>query len=163
MASTQNSIHTEVSAVIDAPPAQVYALFADYRNAHPQILPKPEFGELIVEKGGKGAGTVYRTSVTVMGMRTDYTMEVTEPEPGRVLMESDKKLGVVTSFIIEPIEGGQKSHVTLATDWTPSSGIKGWIEKVSTPGVMRKLYTTELQNVQEYFQKQKQAGGGGFA
>jgi hypothetical protein len=58
------TVHTEVSAVIDAPPAEVYAIFADYRNAHPQVLPKPYFGDLVVEKGGNGAGTVYRTSVT---------------------------------------------------------------------------------------------------
>src|SRR5215204_5438687 len=146
MATAQNIVHTEVSAVIDAPPAQVYAVFADYRNAHQQVLPRPEFGEVIIEKGGQGAGTVYRTSVTVMGMRTDYYMEVTEPEPGRLLVETDKKLGVVTSFIIEPLAGGQKSRVTLATDWTPKAGIMGWIEKLSSPGVMRKLYSTELQN-----------------
>jgi hypothetical protein len=156
------TVHTEVTAVIDAPPAEVYAVFADYRHAHPQVLPKPYFGDLIVEKGGKGAGTVYRTSVTVMGQTTEYYMEVTEPEPGRRMVETDKKLGVVTSFIIEPLEGGKKSSVTLATDWTPRPGIMGWIEKLSTPGFMKKLYTDELNNVQEYVKKNQARGGGGF-
>lgn len=156
------TVHTEVSAVIDAPPARVYAIFADYRKAHPQILPKPYFGDLKVEKGGKGAGTIYRTSITVMGMTTHYYMVVTEPEPGRKMVETDEQLGVVTSFIIDPVEGGQKSHVTLATDWTPKPGIMGWIEKLSTPGVMHKIYDAELKNVQEYVTKAKQGGGGGF-
>ena len=156
------TVHTEVSAVIDAPPAEVYAIFADYRNAHPQILPKPYFGELIVEKGGKGAGTVYRTSVTVMGTTINYYMTVSEPEPGRRLVEVDEKLGVTTSFIIDPRDGGKKSHVTLATDWTPRTGIMGWLEKLTTPGLMRKMYESELKNVQEYVAKNKNRGGGGF-
>ena len=46
MSAEQNTVHTEVSAVIDAPPAEVYAVFADYRGSHPQVLPKPYFGEL---------------------------------------------------------------------------------------------------------------------
>lgn len=163
MSAEQNPVHTEVSAVIDASPAAVYAVFADYRGSHPQVLPKPYFGDVIVEKGGIGAGTVYRTSVTVMGQTTNYHMEVTEPEPGRRMVETDQKLGVVTTFIVEPLEGGKKSRVTLATDWTPRPGLIGWIEKLTTPGFMRKLYTTELNNVQEYLNKQRVRGGGGFS
>lgn len=157
------TVHTEVSADIDAPPAAVYAVFADYHHAHPQVLPKPYFGEVVVEQGGTGAGTKFRTGLTVMGRTLEYHMEVTEPKPGRVLVETDKNLGVVTSFIIEPLDNGERSHVTIATDWTPSAGIMGWIERLSTPSLMRKLYTAELQNVQEYLQKNKTQAGGGFA
>lgn len=157
------TVHTEVSAVIDASPAEVYAVFADYRGSHPQVLPKPYFGDLIVEKGGKGAGTVYRTSITVMGQTTEYYMDVTEPEPGRKMVETDRKLGVVTSFIVDPVEGGMKSRVTLATDWTPRPGLVGWLERLSTPAFMRRLYTTELENVQEYLKNKPKQGGGGFA
>lgn len=73
------TVHTEVSGVIDAPPATVYAVLADYRSSHPQILPKPYFTNLIVEQGGQGAGTVFRTQVVVMGVKTDYHMVVSEP------------------------------------------------------------------------------------
>jgi hypothetical protein len=149
------TVHTKVSAVIDASPAKVYGVFADYRKLHPQILPKPYFGDVIVEKGGKGAGTIYRTSIKVMGRTTEYHMEVTEPEPGRRLVETDKKLGVITSFIIEPLEGGKRSRVTLATDWTPSAGIMGLIEKLTTPFFMRRLYNIELDNVQAYLATKK--------
>jgi hypothetical protein len=155
-------VHTEVSATIDAPPAEVYAVFADYRGSHAQVLPKPTFGDLIVEKGGTGAGTVFRTSLTVMGKTINYHMEVTEPEPGRILVETDKALGVQTTFTIDPLEGGKKSRVTIATDWTPSSGIMGWLEKLTTPAFMRNLYEAELQNVQEYLKKKQARGGGGF-
>jgi hypothetical protein len=159
---TMEKVRTEVSATIDAPPAEVYAVFADYRGSHPQVLPKPYFGDLVVEKGGTGAGTVFRTSLTVMGKTIDYYMQVTEPEPGRVLMEKDEKLGVETSFIIDPLDAGKRSRVTIATDWTPSKGIMGWLEKMTTPRLMRQLYETELNNVQEYLKKRKAGGGGGF-
>jgi hypothetical protein len=156
------TVRTEASATIDAPPAEVYAVFADYRGSHPQVLPKPYFGDLVVEQGGKGAGTVFRTSLTVMGKTIGYHMQVTEPEPGRVLMESDENLGVATSFIIEPLEEGKRSRVTIATDWRPSKGFMGWLEKLTTPSFMRKLYESELNNVQEYLKQQKARGGGGF-
>jgi len=156
-----DTVHTEVSAIIDAPPAAVYAVFADYHHAHPQVLPKPYFGDLVVEQGGTGAGTKFRTGLTVMGRTLEYNMEVTEPKPGRVLVETDKNLGVVTSFIIDPLDD-ERCEVTIATDWTPSAGIMGWIEKLSTPSLMRKLYTIELQNVKEYLQKRKAQNGSGF-
>ena len=156
------TVHTELSAVIDAPPTEVYGIFADYRKSHPKILPKPYFGDLKVEKGGKGAGTVFHTTITVMGMTTNYHMVVTEPEPGRVLTETDTKLGTTTSFIVDPLESGKKSRVTITTGWTPKSGIMGWIEKLSVPGVMRKIYGAELKLVQEYVQNKRKGGGGGF-
>ena len=156
------TVNTEVSAILDATPAEVYAIFADYREAHPQILPQPHFGPLIVERGGKGEGTTFRTSVTVMGVTTQYHMDVTEPEPGRVLMEKDRVLDLFTTFTVEPEEGGKRSRVTISTAWSPKPGVMGWVEKLTNPGVMRKLYTTELQNVQEYVKRQRARGGGGF-
>lgn len=156
------TVRTDYAAVIDAPPAEVYAIFADYRNSHPKILPKPYFGDVTVEQGGQGAGTVFRTSIKVMGTTIDYHMMVTEPQPGRVLVETDAKQGTTTTFTIEPVEGGKKSRVTISTDWTPSSGVMGWLEKLATPGLMRKIYEAELKLVQEYVQKNKNRGGGGF-
>jgi hypothetical protein len=156
-----DTVRVESSAVIDASPAEVYAIFADYRNAHPQILPKPYFGDLKVEQGGVGAGTVFRTRITVMGVNTDYHMAVTEPEPGRVLVEKDLEMDVTTSFTVDPAEGGKKSRVTIATDWKPRSGIMGWVEKLSTPAVMRKIYAVELQMVQEYVKNKQRSSGGG--
>ena len=35
--------HAEASAIIPAPPDQVYAVFAHYRRSHPQILPRLYF------------------------------------------------------------------------------------------------------------------------
>jgi hypothetical protein len=48
------------SADVRAPAEKVYAILADYRHGHPQIVPRPPFGLLEVEQGGYGAGTVIR-------------------------------------------------------------------------------------------------------
>ena len=56
------------TARMKAAPERVYRIIADYRNGHPQILPK-QFSNLCVDAGGYGAGTVIRFSMTVMGSR----------------------------------------------------------------------------------------------
>ena len=47
------------------------------------------------------------------------------------------------------------TEVTAVIDARP-------IEKLSTPGFMKKLYTDELNNVQTYVKKNQAHGGGGF-
>src|SRR5262249_29606097 len=95
-------IHVESTSVVDARPQDVYAVFVDYYFAHPAILPKPEFGELIIEKGGHGAGTIFRADVTTGGKTLHMHVLVSEPEPGRVLLETDIETGQTTHFICDP-------------------------------------------------------------
>ena len=143
----------EATQVVDAPPAKVYGILADYRTHHPRILPKPAFESLVVEKGGVGAGTVVRVGMKVMGKRQTIVMEVSEPQPGRVLQERDVATGALTTFTVEPLDGGARSRVTLATEWPPRPGLAGWMERVGTPPVARRLYRQELQLLSEYARK----------
>ena len=76
------------SAVIPARRERVYSLISNYRDGHPRILPK-QFSNLIVEQGGTGAGTVIRFQMSVFGMKRTFRAVITEPEPGRVLVETD--------------------------------------------------------------------------
>lgn len=131
----------EVSRVIDAPPAVIYAIIADYRNGHPRILPKPEFAELVVEQGGTGAGTVIRVTMQVMGRKQSMHLRVSEPEPGRVIQEEDAN--VVTTFTVAPLGGGSRSQVTIASTWR-RPGFAGWVERRVNPLVARGLYRREL-------------------
>src|ERR1051325_550535 len=71
---------------IAAPPARLYGLLADYHTGHPSILPK-QFSNLRVEVGGVGAGTVIRFDMTVFGRKQVFRGMVSEPEPGRILVE----------------------------------------------------------------------------
>ena len=85
MTNTQISVSQQISA----PAKRIYQIIADYHQGHPEILPKPYFESMIVEKGGFGTGTRVRFQMRVMSRPQEFRAEVTEPEPGRVLVETD--------------------------------------------------------------------------
>ena len=74
---------------VGAPAEQVYRLIADFDRHHPRFLPSA-FSEFRVEEGGVGAGTVHSFRMTAGGRARSFRMRVAEPEPGRVLTESDE-------------------------------------------------------------------------
>ncbi len=152
--------HGEAAAVIAARPQDVYAVFVDYHHAHPQILPKPYFTKLEVERGGKGAGTVIR--VYMRGLRGERVLhlEASEPEPGRVLVEQDLHSDLATTFTVMPLDNGRRSHVTIATDWTPRPGIAGNIEQAITERLMHFVYKKELQRLAAYMQQHNDGSTG---
>jgi hypothetical protein len=53
------------SAEVKAPAEKVHAIIADYRNGHPQIVPRPPFGRIEVEQGGFGGGTIIHFQMRV--------------------------------------------------------------------------------------------------
>jgi hypothetical protein len=155
-----STIHAEATAVIDAAPERVYAVLADYRNHHPNILPQPYFTGLRVEAGGVGAGTVAVADMDVYGTKRTFRLTVTEPQPGRVLAESDDAAGLVTTFTVEPLEGGAKSRVTIASAARPSPGLGGWIERLVNPAITSRIYRAELQQLNRYLAQITQAERG---
>lgn len=131
------------SIEIGAPAATVYALLADYKVGHPSILPRRYFSAVEVTKGGQGAGTEFTVELTAFGSKVTYHMQVSEPDPGHILREEDAAAGVVTTFTVDPLDDA-RSRLTIATTVRASPGIKGWLEKLTTPGVMRRIYREEL-------------------
>lgn len=146
-------IHITQAAVIDAPPKDVYAVLVDYRVAHPAILPKPYFKELTLEAGGHGAGTVFRLEMEVFGTKANYHMVVSEPAPGRLLVESDIETGAVSSFTVEPLDDGQRTLVTIASEFVKSPGLHGVLEQLVNPPITRRIYREELQLLAAYLQE----------
>lgn len=142
------------SALIQAPPARVYAIFADYHDAHPAILPKPPFVSLAVEQGGVGAGTVIQIKMRLFGQLQTFRSFVTEPEPGRVLVESNDT-GYVTSFIVEP--RGPHSYVTIRTQINQPTGWRSRFEAWLVARLLRPVYVRELANVAALATKQTNA------
>ena len=132
------------SALIPAPPAKVYALIADYRNGHPRILPKPYFLTLTVEQGGMGAGTVITFQMKLMGRVQTFHAVIAEPEPGRILTETDIDTGAITTFTVEPNAGGQQASVTITTDTHVPGGLAGLIQGWLTTRLLRPIYVKEL-------------------
>jgi hypothetical protein len=145
-----NQIRVEQSAVIAAAPSQVYAVIRDYEVGHVAILPKPYFQEMIIEEGGQGAGTKTRIKMKVMGQEIKFRHEVSEPEPGRVLKETDPATGLGTTFTFEPLAGGSQTRVTITTDTPVRAGLAGFMERLMTPFILRHIYRQELQNLADY-------------
>jgi uncharacterized protein YndB with AHSA1/START domain len=145
------TLHVSAERVIEAPPEQVYGYLADMREHHPNFLPAA-FSDFHVESGGVGAGTVTRFALNAGGRRRNYRMQVAEPEPGRVLTESDTNSSLVTTFTVDPADAG--SRVRISTTWQGAGGIGGFFERVFAPRVMKGLYEDELRRLDEYARRQ---------
>jgi hypothetical protein len=132
---------------ITAPVHKVYDLIADYRNGHPRILPKPYFVSLHVEQGGYGAGTVIHFQMQLMGRVQSFHSTITEPEPGRVLVETDRNTGAVTTFIVDPRANSQEAFVTIKTITNVPAGIFGKIQGWLMTQLLRPVYEKELDQL----------------
>jgi len=139
-------ISIEAEGYIAAPAARVYRILADYRQHHPRILP-PAFSGFTVEQGGVGEGTVIRFQVTTGGRTQALHQRVTEPEPGRILREADIDGEVATTFTVTP--EGEGCLVRIETAW-PARGVRGLIERLIAPRLLRPLYEDELARLDRY-------------
>jgi uncharacterized protein YndB with AHSA1/START domain len=139
-------IHVSAERPIEAPADAVYGYIADHEH-HARFLP-PAFSDFRVESGGVGAGTVTRFKVTAGGRTREYRMQVAEPEPGRVLTESDTGSSLVTTWTVTP--EGERSLVRIATTWEGAGGIGGFFERLFAPRVMRGIYADELERLNDY-------------
>jgi hypothetical protein len=139
----------EISASrhITAPVHKVYDLIADYRNGHPRILPRPYFVSLNVEQGGYGAGTAINFQMQLLGRVQSFHATITEPEHGRILVETDRNTGAVTTFIVDPRAGGKEAFVTIRTITNIPAGIFGKIQGWLTTQLLRPIYVKELEQL----------------
>jgi hypothetical protein len=144
--STTSPTYTvSASARVAAPPDKVYATIANYHTGHPRIVPR-QFSDLTVEEGGIGAGTRIRFQVRVLGTTTKFRDIVSEPEPGRVLVERNiEGSDSVTTFIVDPGPTPSESQVTIETVMSMKPGIAGKIERLLTPRILRPMYAEELR------------------
>jgi hypothetical protein len=141
------TILVSAERTVDAPASDVYGYFADMREHHPRFLPRA-FSDFRVESGGVGAGTITRFTVTAGGRTRQYRMTVAEPEPGRVLTESDTDSSLVTTTTVTP--QGSGSLVRISTAWDGAGGMGGFFERLFAPRVMRGIYADELARLDAY-------------
>ncbi|HWE55430.1 MAG TPA: SRPBCC family protein [Acidimicrobiales bacterium] len=138
---------------VGAPPQIVYGYLADMQNHHGHFLPDA-FTDFQVVSGGIGAGTVVTFKFTAGGRTRDFRQTVSEPEPGRRLVETDANSSSVTTFLVEPAEGGSTSKVTISIQWNGASGIGGFFERMFAPRAMRSVLAEELRRLDEYARRQ---------
>ena len=145
MQTSQSHRHlVTASANINAIPKRVYGIIADYRNGHPQIVPDT-FSDLTVERGGTGDGTIIRFKMRVFGRTQSFRAAVTEPEPGRILVETDlDSNGAITTFTVNPGAAPGTSEVTITTELPVRSWPLGVLQRFLTTRFLRPLYVKEL-------------------
>lgn len=135
------------SAIIPARRERVYSIIANYNDGHPRIVPR-QFSNLTVEQGGVGAGTVIRYQMSIFGKKQTFRAAISEPEPGRVLVETDLDTnGAVTTFTVDPGTAPADSRVTISTTLAVRAGFLGRIEKMLSTLLLRPMYAQELSNL----------------
>ena len=135
---------------VGAPADLTYRLIADDAH-HAKFLPDA-FSDFETVEGGVGAGTVHRFKLAAGGKVRDYLMRVDEPQPGRVLTETDQNSSLVTTFSVTP--AGDTCTVKIETTWQGAGGVGGFFERTFAPKVMRKMYADELRRLDEYARAQ---------
>jgi hypothetical protein len=138
---------------VGAPAELTYRLIADDQH-HQRFLPD-SFSDFEVLEGGVGAGTLHRFKVSAGGRTREMVMRVAEPEPGRVITESDQASSMVTTFTVTP--AGNDSRVRISTTWDGAGGIGGFFERLFAPRVMRRVYVEELARLDRYAREQAAA------
>jgi uncharacterized protein YndB with AHSA1/START domain len=137
------------TATLKAPADAVYRVLADYREHHPRILPSV-FSNFVVHERGVGAGTRIGFDLKVMGMTRHYEGVVSEPEPGRRLVESYPAEDSETWFLVEP--AGEGCSVTIGTEFNGRGGVVGKVERWLSNRILHPIYVEELGRLDAYAQ-----------
>ena len=129
---------------IDAPAEVVYHLLADYRVHHrPEGFLPSAFSDQQILRGGVGAGTELRYTLTTSGRPRVITSQITEPEPGRRLVEAAP--GVETTFTVEPSGGGTRVRFDTVLE---ESGVQGWLTWLFAGRLLAPIYEDELDRLE---------------
>jgi hypothetical protein len=78
---------------------------------------------------------------------------VDEPEPGRVLTETDLDSGSVTTFSLSRAEGDDPT-VRIGSEWELRTGIGGVLDRVALPPMTRSLLRKQLAQLALYMRTQ---------
>jgi hypothetical protein len=149
-------LRVSVEQAVKAPADVVYGCIADHEH-HARFLP-PAFSDFEIESGGVGAGTITRFKITAGGRTRAYRMRVDEPEPGRVLTESDTDSSLVTTWTVTSVNA--TSRVEISTTWEGAGGLGGIFERLFAPRVMRGIYVDELERLDSYARERASAVSG---
>jgi hypothetical protein len=72
---------------------------------------------------------------------------VTEPVPGRQLLESDRNSSLTVLWEVVVVSAG-RSQLTVRVSWQGATGIGGFFERRFAPAGIRRIYSTVLDRLQ---------------
>ena len=135
---------------MSVPADVVYACIRDYQHHHrPEGFLPPTFSDMHVIEGGIGAGTVVSWAMDLGGRHETTTATITEPEPGRVLVETSPT--VVTTFTVEPSSAGALVRFDTIID---EAGVRGVLTRLFAARLLRPVYDDELARLEAYARRQ---------
>jgi len=135
--------------LMDAPAEVLYHCIADYREHHrPEGFLPPVFSGFVISRGGVGAGTEASWVVDVGGRKRTITATISEPVPGRTLVESGS--GVETTFTVEPSDD-RRTLVRFDTV-IGERGLRGLLNRLFVGKILGPIYDDELRRLQAYAQ-----------
>jgi hypothetical protein len=143
------TFRVEQSAEVNASAHVAYTILADFKH-HDQITPKPPFSPIVVEQGGVGAGTVIHFQTTFLGRTDNCHAVITEPEPGRVMVETETIRNTITTFTVDPGAVGGRSRVTISCVFQGRGGILGAVERWIATRLMTPVLAKEIRLLEEY-------------
>jgi uncharacterized protein YndB with AHSA1/START domain len=139
---------------VAAPADEVYRHLADMQ-LHSRFLPPP-FYDFQVEEGGVGAGSVVRFKIDFAGGVRELRMQVTAPESGRTLVQTDTNgSGLVRTFTVTP-RGGQ-ALVNITSRFDGETGVAGFVERIIAPRRLHRVYAKELARLDAHARQQRAA------
>jgi len=142
------AFHFTAERLLKAPVETVYQCLSDYTTHHrhqPEGFLPPAFTRLDVLRGGVGAGTIIRFTTRFGGRSVTRTQEVSEPEPGRVLVESGN--GERSTFTLEP--RGDRTLLRIETTLVPT-GLDALLMPLLGSRIMAPLYEDEMSRLEAY-------------
>jgi Polyketide cyclase / dehydrase and lipid transport len=131
---------------MDVPAQVAYHCLADYREHHrPDGFLPPAFSAFEVHRGGVGAGTEASWTVDLGGRTRRMTATITEPEPGRRMVETGG--GAVTTFTVSPSGAGCVVRFDTVFD---EPGLSGVVLRLLIGRMLGPLYADELERLETY-------------
>jgi hypothetical protein len=132
--------------LIASPADVLYHVLADYREHHrPDGFLPPAFSDLVITRGGVGAGTEVSWVVEAGGRRRPVRATISEPDPGRRLVETAPDLE--TTFTVTPADGGAWVRFDTVID---EPGIQGLMTRLFAPRLLAPIYDEELGRLEAY-------------
>ena len=139
---------TRISAerLMSAPAELIYQCIADYRHHHrPGGFLPPAFSDLEIARGGVGAGSELSWVVTAGGRPRTVVATISEPVPGRTLVESGSD--VETTFTVEPTAAGTRVRFDTVID---DHGLQGVLTRLFAARLLGPIYEDELERLDAY-------------
>ena len=100
-----------------------------------------------------------RFQMRIFGRTRTFRAAITEPEPGRVLAETDLDTGTLTTFTVVPVEDGRKSRVIITTDIGTRGGLLGRLERFLVTRLLRPVYQREIEQLGAVASQRAEHGG----